>query len=299
MIGHHVEEFTTDAASGALDLFASGRVTGYETTRMLRRREGDSLAVSVRMLKFDHQSRARFALAVFSVPDTPVVAEPWSDSGQPLVVGTTDKSLVIERETSGGSAPIRESTAKLLGQPLTNLVAEDERGQLAAAIDAAAATHRAVTVRMREPTVAGVNGLDAVHQLMILPMAPPPGCAFVLLRLPEISAVVPPAHAPDRAAPDLSGLLLQLHSGAAVAGLADRFGDLSDRDLPGLSELSPREWEIVGRLLAGDRVPAIATALYLSPSTVRSHLGLVFAKLHVGSQQELLDLLRRKPAPSA
>jgi DNA-binding CsgD family transcriptional regulator len=60
-----------------------------------------------------------------------------------------------------------------------------------------------------------------------------------------------------------------------------------------LEDLTARELEIVRRLLAGDRVPAIAQSLYITQSTVRNHLSSVFAKLGVTSQQELIVLLRR------
>ncbi len=63
-------------------------------------------------------------------------------------------------------------------------------------------------------------------------------------------------------------------------------------ELAGLSRLTNRELDIVGRLLHGDRVPAIAETLFLSQSTVRNHLSSVFGKLRVSSQQQLLDLLR-------
>ena len=53
------------------------------------------------------------------------------------------------------------------------------------------------------------------------------------------------------------------------------------------------------RLVNGDRVPAIAESLFLSPSTVRNHLSAVFRKLRVGSQQQLIHLLRRTDAPSS
>lgn len=59
-----------------------------------------------------------------------------------------------------------------------------------------------------------------------------------------------------------------------------------------LTRLSPREGEIVLRLLAGDRVPLIANSLYLAPGTVRNHLSSVFQKFGVNSQQELILLLR-------
>jgi DNA-binding CsgD family transcriptional regulator len=61
----------------------------------------------------------------------------------------------------------------------------------------------------------------------------------------------------------------------------------------GAELLSAREQQIVSRLLDGDRVPTIARALYLGQSTVRNHLTGVYRKLHVNSQQELIDLYKR------
>ena len=60
----------------------------------------------------------------------------------------------------------------------------------------------------------------------------------------------------------------------------------------GAEQLSAREQEIVSRILNGDRVPAIARALYLGQSTVRNHLTAVYRKLRVNSQQELIDLYK-------
>jgi DNA-binding NarL/FixJ family response regulator len=61
---------------------------------------------------------------------------------------------------------------------------------------------------------------------------------------------------------------------------------------PGVAELSPRQWEVLTRLLHGDRVPRIAEELFLSQSTVRNHLADIFRKMGVHSQEELLDLFR-------
>jgi len=63
-------------------------------------------------------------------------------------------------------------------------------------------------------------------------------------------------------------------------------------DLPGLDDLSRREWEVIRLLLRGHRVPAIARSLCISAHTVRSHLRRVFSKLGVNSQEELVSRLR-------
>jgi DNA-binding CsgD family transcriptional regulator len=44
--------------------------------------------------------------------------------------------------------------------------------------------------------------------------------------------------------------------------------------------------------VGGDRVPAIADALFLSQNTVRNQLSSVYRKLGVRSQQEVVDLFR-------
>jgi DNA-binding CsgD family transcriptional regulator len=59
-----------------------------------------------------------------------------------------------------------------------------------------------------------------------------------------------------------------------------------------LVELTSRQREIVSRLLAGERVPEIARAIYLSSSTVRNHLSAVFRKFGVHSQVELITVLK-------
>jgi DNA-binding NarL/FixJ family response regulator len=51
---------------------------------------------------------------------------------------------------------------------------------------------------------------------------------------------------------------------------------------------STRQWEILTRLIRGERVQAIADDLYLSPSTVRNHLSVIYRKFGVHSQSELL-----------
>lgn len=61
---------------------------------------------------------------------------------------------------------------------------------------------------------------------------------------------------------------------------------------PELDALSPRERQVVERLLAGDRVPMISRALKIRPATVRTHLKSIFRKLGVRSQAALIEKLR-------
>jgi DNA-binding NarL/FixJ family response regulator len=59
--------------------------------------------------------------------------------------------------------------------------------------------------------------------------------------------------------------------------------------------LSPRQADILTRLLRGERVATIAAELYVSPTTVRNHLTAIFRKFGVHSQTELIELLRPQP----
>ncbi len=63
--------------------------------------------------------------------------------------------------------------------------------------------------------------------------------------------------------------------------------------------LSPREGEVLERLLEGHRVPYIARMLHISPHTVRNHLQSVFRKIGVGSQAELIEKLRSVAEPAS
>jgi DNA-binding NarL/FixJ family response regulator len=59
-----------------------------------------------------------------------------------------------------------------------------------------------------------------------------------------------------------------------------------------LDRLPPRQREIVAALLLGQRASDIGPLLFVSPSTVRSHLSAIFRAFGVHSQTELLALLR-------
>jgi DNA-binding CsgD family transcriptional regulator len=56
--------------------------------------------------------------------------------------------------------------------------------------------------------------------------------------------------------------------------------------------LRPREREIANLLLDHYRVPAVAERLAISPHTVRNHLKNIYRRWGIGSQQELLLVLK-------
>jgi DNA-binding CsgD family transcriptional regulator/PAS domain-containing protein len=91
----------------------------------------------------------------------------------------------------------------------------------------------------------------------------------------------------------------QIEAAAVLSPLAETTGALGATTW---ADLSPRQREIVARLIRGQRVATIAAEMYLSRSTVRNHLSAIFAKVGVHSQAELLALHHDRPVtkqPSA
>jgi PAS domain S-box-containing protein len=89
----------------------------------------------------------------------------------------------------------------------------------------------------------------------------------------------------------LRRIALELQAAGVVLGPIedDGFGVTAT-----MSGLSARQQEVLSRLLRGERVPRIAKAMYLSQSTVRNHLSVIFRKAGVHSQEALLAQLRRR-----
>jgi DNA-binding CsgD family transcriptional regulator len=82
-----------------------------------------------------------------------------------------------------------------------------------------------------------------------------------------------------------------------LAGIVTR-REQPDRPRTALSllpqDLSRRQTQIFERILKGQRVGTIAYDLGVSPSTVRNHLSLLFRKLGVRSQVELIEAFRTR-----
>ena len=116
----------------------------------------------------------------------------------------------------------------------------------------------------------------------------PPSLAFALLPQPGEQ----PSGAADRA-DQLETHLLRIAGELRAAGFLNDVNRLpSVAEHPQLNALSSRQWQILARLMRGDRVPSIARELHLGQSTVRNYLSDIFARFDVHSQAELLALLR-------
>jgi DNA-binding CsgD family transcriptional regulator len=277
-VGRNFEDFAADEPTGALHLVVDGHLDGYEARRIIRR--GDrAVPVTVWIRAVDGRN---FALAKL-LPDPAALGDtlprPEGTTAQ-AVVGSTDAHLTVDRVSTDVVALLDHRTVDVVGQSLFRLVDTPEVTTLLKALAHSSDTGLGTSLAVR-PQLFGF--LANRCQLLLLPMEPSPSFAFALLDEGAADAMT--------SALGMEQALWQFDEVVRSATASQMAADLPAD--PGLSRLSGRELEIVMRLMDGDRVPSIARALFLSPSTVRNHLSAVFRKLRVGSQQELIHLLRR------
>jgi PAS domain S-box-containing protein len=292
VIGNQLEDYTADHPVIGPDLLAGGHLNGYETFRVLRRPHGSGLQVRMWVRTFEHEPPSQFVLVILLADQH----EPTSVTDQdyraaPAVVGTADADMRIEQISHDAENLFGMTLDQIVGRSLTEMIVDADRPAWIASLDTASAEHHGVSVNANvELTDRDGTRRTVTCEILLLPLQPAQTWAFILL--PTYSGP-----APASPAESLSAILTRLGRGAELAQMARGvLGGMTDRDVPGLGSLSTRELEIVGRLLEGDRVPAIARRLFVTQSTIRNHLAGVFAKVGVHSQQELVNLFRHAPS---
>jgi DNA-binding CsgD family transcriptional regulator len=285
IVGHLLQEFMADRPAMGSDLFAGGRLNGVEVSRTLRRQHGEGTKIRMWIRSFNAHPASLFVVVVL-VADGVVADDRSNDDWReaPAVVGMADASLLVERISGDAEDLFGVPVNELLGHSLLSLVDHDAVPRCLSALGEAAASQNGVTLHL------DIRGDFAKPRLrcevLFLPLKPSPSVSFVFLPIPHDELV-------GLEYTNLSAMLLRLGRGAEVVNLASTmFRGVSNTDVPGLNRLTTRELEVVTRLTTGHRPPSIASDLFLSQSTVRNHLGSVYAKLGVNSQQELLNLLR-------
>jgi DNA-binding CsgD family transcriptional regulator len=282
--GRSFEDFTADEPSGALDLILAGRLQGYETSRQLRADDEGSIPARVWVRAFDDDIPPRRVLAIISTDamSTPTHVPMFAEGELPPVIGTANENLLVDRISSDVEKSLGDRPEDVLGKSLLSLVSAEHMPKWLLAIAQATSARGGVTLNIHaRPS----DGRPLLCDAFLLAMLPVPSCAFVLM----------PRRPGSETGAGRQGVVEQLSRLSRGARAVSLSADLATSDqhrVPGIEQLSPRELDIVRRLLAGDRVPAIAKALFLSQSTIRNHLAHVYRKLGVDSQQGLIDLLR-------
>jgi DNA-binding CsgD family transcriptional regulator/PAS domain-containing protein len=291
------------AAAESFRLARAGVIDGTQTRRRLRRRDGSTVDVQATgwvirsafgpdlglwmAVEVNATQRDTVALEIVA-PALPVQAHTAVD-GPRVTVDDHWRFVATLPASSETTSLLGRRSAELLGGSLLDLVHPSDLASLVFAL-ARATTDRSARTVVRllhhdqtwrpvrvSPTI--LDGDDGA-----------PLVSFVL----SGAAVGTAEHGSE--VRDIPGSLRRIADRIEAAGFVPALADMADvadgLGLASVTDLSPRQWEIVGRLVRGERVPTIAAEMYLSRSTIRNHLSAIFAKVGVHSQEELLTLGR-------
>ena len=249
----------------AFEVIADGVLDGYHARRMLR--GGDGRVDSRLWVRVLQRTGADADVVVIV---TPVRDEPAGDGG--------------DHETRPN-----DGSLEYLLVPLLDIVHPDDIATILTAID------EVTTNRAQVAVVVRVRDAARSWQRARLSLGPVNDetrhFGFALTPAGESTAPVPPG---ERVV-ELEQRLRRIAREVEAAGVVSTVGRLPDAEtLPGLQDLTSRQWEVATRLARGERVSEIARGMFLSPSTVRNHLANLFRKVDVHSQGEFLDLFRQQ-----
>jgi DNA-binding CsgD family transcriptional regulator/PAS domain-containing protein len=271
------------------DHLARGRLDSYARHGTYRRPGGEDATVDVRFSAFPDEGPRETAVGLLlsDAAEAAVVqvAEPVEEV---FVLGTVDHLWQIDRITSDVADLLAYQPEEVLGRSALAAVHSEDLATLlllvASSRDRAGGACGRLRLRSREERW-------VLCRVVVVPLAGKPSGAFAFTLSP-----VKPGMEPTRE----RTLELERHLGRIAREVAaSGVGILSSaiptsKELPVLSSLSSREYEIVIRLASGQRVATIARALFLSESTVRNHLTGAYRKLGVHSQTALLDMLHAR-----
>jgi PAS domain S-box-containing protein len=192
---------------------------------------------------------------------------------KPSVIGLLDEEWFLRRVSGNVESLVGYTPSECLDAGVFLSVHPDDLAELFVAMTRVTERRLSATRKLRLRNKRG--GWTPVT-LSVSPLEPPHPFPFAFAATPSCE---PSAPSKMRRA--------RTEVGRGCLSIADR------------SVFTPRQRQIVERLLAGRRVGAIARDLGVTESTVRNHLSQVFKKLGIGSQAELVELLSENQPPGS
>jgi DNA-binding CsgD family transcriptional regulator len=290
VLNHPVYEILSpeDQASShlALSALAEGLIDFYSSHRRLVLPDGREVIAKFwnRAIQFGDSQYSLSQLSLSSEPrDSPLV-EYLGYSPPKVVVGTTDADGVITAVSNNVVDVVGHSAEELIGKPL---LSNDEHKRLIKQIND---LRDAGTMTMSLPVhLSDLSARGQSVRCIVTCLAESTSRFFLLLSEPD-----PVTAAKFDRVSELEHRLWRIASEVQASGIFDSLGAFPDPErFPQMNSLSSRQWEVLSRLLRGERVPSIAEALFVSPSTIRNNLSEIFRIFDVHSQSELLSLLTR------
>lgn len=282
-----------EPAMNAMRLIADGTIDGYEANRKIMRADGSVIEGQVWVRSMMH-ARSAVALVLFM----PARGDHAENAGtiefpnmrlaftETVAVGTMEVDTRLVRISAEIEKFFGEGPTALCGSLLIDRVHSDDAAVFLVALGRSLENRAGVGMHVR---IVDARGAAVPVRILVSPSQSNNGTRFGIVIAHEQAT-------PDRDDDRVTALeqhLWRIGLEVQASGVAEGMHRLPDvAQLPGLEELSTRQWQILTMLLRGDRVPAIARELYVGQSTVRSHLAVIFRKLGVHSQAELIELFR-------
>lgn len=284
-----IAEAQREATAAVLCALDDGFVDSCHLRATLQVRDGANLTAMLSLRASDDDDYGRIALvAVVPCAEEGPLDEPWLALVNPkrLTFIALGHDWTIIRLSSDAAEVLGWDVARTRGTSLLDFVHPSDVAAVSLARGRASADRRAVATRVRLKT--GESWASVRMEMSPICDHNPPRCAVAVWQTsneayPELS---------EERARRLEEHLWRIAAELRAADIGESpMAGVAWRLHPGLDSLSPRQTEIVHRLLRGQRVPAIARELYLSESTVRNHLSVIFQKFNVHSQSELIACL--------
>ena len=289
LIGHPNNEviaFSDEAGMiRSLEAVSTGALDAYRAKRTLTLGDGVVKHVIAWGRAIDIDGRRS---AVFIVSPRCGGVEPPQTWAGPLVIGHANSSLRITCISSDAREVLGWDPEQIVGKPLLGVHPEDRPDLLSTVRDMHPEDIVARHIRVRHR-----DGHYVRVQCLVVVIAESGDESLVFALVPDWDVPPPSGATPDRLT-EMELRLRRIADELRAAGVLDDMHPMPTAEqFPQLLDLTSRQWQILSRLLRGQRVPTIARDLYLSPGTVRNHLAAIFERFDVHSQAELIALLRR------
>jgi DNA-binding CsgD family transcriptional regulator len=291
-----------DAASGPLELLTRGALDTLHGRYRFRRPDGSQLELwcwirairspcgpDLGLVYVEAAHVGDSPTQIMGLPSVRTIPNAYPNSADSLGVLRLDERWTVSALARANSPAAFESSLDvLIGHPFLSAVHPDDRTSAVCAFALATSGARVgVWLRLRADETSTRDAVASVVTFSELNGA----YGFVVELYQSEDRPGTPSAA--RAA-ELERRLRRIAAEIRAVDLLEDQGSQPDLlGIPGLPELSARQIEIVERLLNGERVPAIASEMFLSQTTIRNHLTTVFRKFGVHSQSELIAAIRR------
>jgi DNA-binding CsgD family transcriptional regulator len=263
------------AVEASIDLLVSGALEGYQAVRLLLQGNGQEFTANI-SVRSRSLAGLKLGLVALEVGGTNV---PWPLTEDHITIAgiVTDHDWTIEMVSSDIETILGLSPESYKNCPLLGLLQPWDVQKLMSAVGRVTSDGGGATLRVHLRNDEG-RWQDILLLVVAMCRHSPPRLGM---------AVTSPGAS--------TGIISDLDQEFATRGYDAVSGADQFRSCPVPEGFSTRQSEILTRLLRGERVQDIANALYLSPSTVRNHLTVIYRKFGVHSQAELLAKLLRSP----